>query len=95
MHLLEVHDLSVVLDQRRVVHDVSFSVDQGQSVAIIGPNGSGKTVLIKSLLGILPHDGEIRWRPGVRIGYVPQNADDADRPPLRRRSIVFCSHRVP
>ena len=41
-------------------------------MAVLGPNGSGKTVLFRALLGLVPFQGEIRWREGVRIGYVPQ-----------------------
>jgi len=57
---------------------LSFAVDAGDNVAIIGPNGAGKTVLLKALLGLLPFRGEIRWSPGVKLGYVPQKVA-ADR----------------
>ncbi|MBI2506655.1 MAG: metal ABC transporter ATP-binding protein [Candidatus Colwellbacteria bacterium] len=41
-------------------------------VAIIGPNGSGKTVLLKTFLGLIPYHGKISWRKDIRIGYLPQ-----------------------
>ena len=70
--ILEVKNLSVVLDGQEILKDISFTVERGQALAVIGPNGSGKTVLFRALLGLVPFQGEIRWREGVRIGYVPQ-----------------------
>jgi zinc transport system ATP-binding protein len=70
--ILEVKNLSVHFGDDTVLRDVSFSVEQGDTVAIIGPNGAGKTVLLKSLLGLIPHEGTVTWRAGVSIGYVPQ-----------------------
>ena len=42
-----------------VVHDVSFAVKAGETLAIVGPNGCGKTTLLKAIAGILPHRGEV------------------------------------
>lgn len=75
LHVLEVDGLCVSFGHRDVLRNLSFSVDQGTSLAIIGPNGSGKTVLFKALIGALPSRGRIRWAPGTRIGYVPQKLD--------------------
>ncbi|HEX9407077.1 MAG TPA: ATP-binding cassette domain-containing protein [Thermoanaerobaculia bacterium] len=71
MPIVEVRNLSVMLDRHPILHNVNFEIEEGESIAIIGPNGSGKTVLLKSMLGILPYDGVIHWRPGVTVGYVP------------------------
>ncbi len=70
--VLTVEGLAVTLDEVPVLRDVSFSVKQGEALAVIGPNGAGKTVLFRALLGLLAHTGSVRWRPGVKIGYVPQ-----------------------
>jgi zinc transport system ATP-binding protein len=72
---LEVTGLSVRFGATLVVHDLSFSVPQGTSLAVIGPNGSGKTVLFRALIGAIPFTGTIEWAPGVRLGYVPQKLD--------------------
>jgi zinc transport system ATP-binding protein len=74
-NVLEVEDLSIGFGKADVVRELSFSVEEGSSLAIIGPNGSGKTVLFKALVGSLRHRGRIRWAPGARIGYVPQKLD--------------------
>jgi zinc transport system ATP-binding protein len=72
---LEVERLSVRLGRHQILEDLSLVVPEGETLAIIGPNGSGKTVLFRALIGALPYTGEIRWQPGTRVGYVPQKLD--------------------
>lgn len=77
---VQVQDLVIAYGKRTVLHGAEFTVEQGAIVAIIGPNGSGKTSLVKVLLGIHPPAaGTVRIfgsEPGAversRIGYVPQ-----------------------
>jgi ABC-type cobalamin/Fe3+-siderophores transport system ATPase subunit len=59
--------------KRRVVADLSLVLSAGDHLAIVGPNGCGKTTILRALLGILrPLSGQV-WRdPQVRFGYVPQ-----------------------
>ncbi len=70
--LLEVERLSVTLEGTSVLRDVSLKLGAGEALAVIGPNGAGKTVLFRALLGLVEHSGTVRWREGVKIGYVPQ-----------------------
>ena len=88
MSIVEVRNLSVTLGGRRVVHDVNFAIEHGESVAVIGPNGSGKTVLLKAMLGILPYDGEVIWKKDVAVGYVPQKIDADRSVPLNARNLL-------
>jgi zinc transport system ATP-binding protein len=88
MIIVEVKNLSVTLDRRPIVHDINFVIEEGESVAIIGPNGSGKTVLLKAMLGILPHAGEVLWRSRTTIGYVPQKIDADRSVPLNLRNLL-------
>lgn len=60
---------------QRVLDDVTFAVPKREAVAVIGPNGSGKTVLFKALVGSIPIAGRVRWAAGTRLGYVPQKLD--------------------
>lgn len=73
--LIEVKNLTMNYDRRRVVENVSFTVDEGDYVCIVGENGTGKSTLMKGLLGLLPPEsGEIKLH-GLRrnqIGYLPQ-----------------------
>ncbi|MEO0416669.1 MAG: ATP-binding cassette domain-containing protein, partial [Verrucomicrobiota bacterium] len=51
MSVISCSDLSFRYGRARVLEDVSFSVEDGESLAIIGPNGGGKSTLLKLLLG--------------------------------------------
>lgn len=71
MSLIEVRDLSFAYDQQVVLEHVSFEVEAGDYVGIVGPNGGGKTTLLKILVGLLePTAGQVKIDSVV--GYVPQ-----------------------
>ena len=72
---VEVDRLGVRFGNVQPLRDVSFSLPPGATLAVIGPNGSGKTVLFRALIGALPHEGTVRWAAGTRFGYVPQKLD--------------------
>ena len=78
---LEVEELTITFGEATVFKGISFAVEEGSSLAIIGPNGCGKTVLFGALVGAIPHRGQIRWAANTRIGYVPQKLNiDRDLP---------------
>jgi ABC-type Mn2+/Zn2+ transport system ATPase subunit len=59
--------------KRPILSDVDFTVPEGDFLGVVGPNGSGKTTMLRALLGTLrPLAGEVRRAPGIRFGYVPQ-----------------------
>ena len=62
MSHLAARGLSVSLGRRGVLHDVSFSVAEGERVGLVGPNGAGKTTLLRAVAGLLPHDGALELR---------------------------------
>ena len=70
--ILKVKNLTVVLDNEKVIKDLSFQVTKGEILTIMGPNGAGKTVLLRTLLGFLPYQGQIAWKSNVKVGYLPQ-----------------------
>jgi zinc transport system ATP-binding protein len=80
--VLEVRDLSVNFDREEIFKDISFSVNEGDVLAIIGPNGAGKTVLFRTLMDLIPYDGKIKWRNDAKIGYVPQKLIEKAELPL-------------
>lgn len=71
--LLTVDNLSVTLDKHPIIRDISFSIHKGDVLAIVGPNGAGKSVLFKALLGLISHQGKVKWHANTKIGYVPQH----------------------
>lgn len=73
--IITVKNLDVSFNDVKVLEGLNFEVDRGATIAIIGPNGSGKTVLFRALIGGLPYKGEINWAPGSKIAYVPQRVD--------------------
>lgn len=73
--VLEVSNLSIHFGKTSIFRDLSFNVERGHALAILGPNASGKTVLFKALIRAIPFDGSVRWTAGTRIGYVPQKLD--------------------
>lgn len=71
--LIDVTDLSIRLGGKTILAHVDLKIDQGEIVTIVGPNGSGKTSLLRAILGATrSSQGSIRLKPGLRIGYVPQ-----------------------
>jgi zinc transport system ATP-binding protein len=71
--ILQVKNLSVLFNNEKIIDNISFNVKQKTFLTILGPNGSGKTVLLKTLLGIIPPtSGTITWDKDVKIGYLPQ-----------------------
>lgn len=60
-NILEVEKLNVSYGKKQVLHDVSFSMKEGETIGLVGESGSGKTTLAKAILGLLPvQNGSIR-----------------------------------
>lgn len=78
--VLHVSDLSVSYRGTAVLDRISFSLPAGRILSIVGPNGAGKTTLFRALMGFIPHSGTIRWKEGIRMGYVPQSLISSDFP---------------
>ncbi|HEV3015215.1 MAG TPA: ABC transporter ATP-binding protein, partial [Actinomycetota bacterium] len=83
MTAVELRGVSVALDGRPVLRNLSLHVPGGSRLGLIGPNGSGKTTLLRAVAGLIPYQGEIRVgdTPGSglsrrqlarRIAMVPQ-----------------------
>ena len=92
--ILSVKDVGVVLDGMSIVEAISFELAAGDNLAIIGPNGSGKTVLLRALLGMVRHSGAVAWAPGVKVGYVPQKIEADRNLPLSIDDLLRAKARV-
>src|ERR1044071_635480 len=59
--------------RHEVLRDISFRIPEGDFLGLVGPNGSGKTTILRALLGTHgPLAGTVTTDPGLRSGYVPQ-----------------------
>ena len=73
MSLIQVEDLSVRYGARTALSRVSLRVEPSEIVTIVGPNGSGKTSLLRAIIGaIKPLQGRVVQASSLKIGYVPQ-----------------------
>lgn len=74
MNLIKTRSLTIVLNGHTVLENVDFSIDLGEIVTVVGPNGSGKTSLLRAIIGALkPRSGTVSQAPDLTIGYVPQS----------------------
>lgn len=90
-HVLTVTEAAVGYPGKLLAEDITFILKRGEALGIIGPNGSGKTTFLKTVLGKLPQlAGEIRWGTNVQVGYYAQQLDDLDE----RNEIIMELRRV-
>ncbi len=81
---------------RAILSGVDLSVDPGEILTIIGPNGGGKTTLLKVALGLVaPDEGRVSVRPGLRFGYVPQRIALDPTLPMNVRRLMTLTCRYP
>ncbi|RJP44340.1 metal ABC transporter ATP-binding protein [Candidatus Parcubacteria bacterium] len=91
---LELKNVTVVLEGETLLQNLSFALEGGESLAVIGPNGSGKTVFLKTVLGALPHTGEVLLAPATRIGYVAQKIGVDKHLPLTFENLLAAKAEV-
>lgn len=93
--MIELRDVSVCRSGRTVLSHIDLSIDEGDFVAITGPNGGGKTTLLRVILKLLkPASGSVIYRRGckpvgtLKIGYLPQKNLIDSRFPITVREVV-------
>ncbi len=94
--IIEINDLNFSYDGELVLEDVNLRLQHKDFVAMIGPNGGGKTTLLKLILGLLTPDkgtvrvnGESAQDASPCIGYVPQNVDLNRNFPISALDVVL------
>jgi len=74
--VLEVININKSYDEK-VLQNFSFKVEKGEKIALIGPNGVGKTTLLNIIMGEIKADsGEVKWGATIESSYFPQNTTD-------------------
>jgi len=90
-HVLMVSEAAIGYPDKLLARDISFILRRGECLGIIGPNGSGKTTFLKTILKKIPAlAGEIRWGTKVQIGYYAQQLEGLDD----RNEIIMELRRV-
>ncbi len=76
MNLLTVEGISKSFGDKKIFDDITFGIDEGDRIGLIGINGTGKSTLLKIVAGNESADsGQIVKKNGLRIGYLPQTPD--------------------
>src|SRR2546425_4922496 len=78
-HVMTVTEATIGYPEKMLAMDISLILRRGECLGVIGPNGSGKTTFVRTVLGkIASLAGEIRWGSKVEIGYYAQQLEDLD-----------------
>jgi len=99
MSVIDIKNLSFAYEKDLILEDINLTVDEKDFLAIIGPNGGGKSTLLKLILGMLkPNKGSIQVLGQTAsknlsyIGYVPQNTNVNTDFPIKVIEVVLMGH---
>ena len=93
--LVSLHDVSVEYQSTKAIERASLDIYDDDFVGIIGPNGGGKTTLVKAILGNVSYSGKVEYAPELfvgrdrLIGYLPQHSDFDRNFPISIREVVM------
>ncbi|MCV2402829.1 ATP-binding cassette domain-containing protein [Marinomonas sp. C2222] len=84
MSLLSLEQISIAFGHNPLLSKISFAAEAGERVAIIGRNGTGKSTLLKVILGeLVPDEGVVRLEGGMKLAQLPQELPDANEKTVR------------
>lgn len=79
MQILNVDNLTIDFGFNKLFNNVSFSLNEGESISIVGPNGCGKSTLLKIIAGIIkPDKGQVSIKKGAKLAYLDQTGASID-----------------
>ncbi|MBQ3536773.1 MAG: ABC transporter ATP-binding protein [Alistipes sp.] len=93
--IITLRNVGVNYEQSIALEDVNLDIFEDDFIGIIGPNGGGKTSLVKAIMGVVPHSGEIEFAPALqrkshlKIGYMPQVSQFDTRFPISIEEVVL------
>lgn len=95
MSLISVKGLRIAYGAQVVLQNVGLTLEPSEIVTIVGPNGSGKTSLLRAIIGATqPAAGQITRAPGLKIGYVPQRLHIDQTLPMTVERFMRLTDRV-
>ncbi len=74
--IMKADDVAKSFGDKKVLNEVSFTIDRGNKIAFVGQNGQGKSTLAKIIIGELEHKGKLELGHNVEIGYFAQDQAD-------------------
>ncbi len=100
--IVDITDLCFSYSGKEVLHGIDMVVEEGDFIAVVGPNGGGKTTLLKLVIGLLkPTRGTVRLtgrragKQALEIGYVPQQIDHNLSFPATALDVVIMGKHLP
>ena len=93
--LIKISSLDVKYGYKTVLKNMNLTLDAGEIVTIVGPNGSGKTSLLKAIIGaVQPADGKIAIKSKLKIGYIPQRLNFDTTLPITVERFMTLTEKV-
>ncbi len=93
--LISLNSVTLGYDEKIVLRDIDLTVKRGEIITIVGPNGSGKTSMMRALIGALvPTTGSIVRSRALRLGYVPQKLNIDHSFPITLRRFLSVPKRI-
>ncbi|MDG7057212.1 MAG: metal ABC transporter ATP-binding protein [Wolbachia endosymbiont of Penenirmus auritus] len=81
--VLKIENLALAYDNKKVLDGINISIERGDVVTILGPNGGGKTSLVKAVAGINKnYTGSVMFADDIKISYMPQNFSISNLMPI-------------
>lgn len=100
LSLLSFHHVGIRFGDQEIIRDFSADIAEGEFIGIFGPNGVGKSTLMRALLGLCPISsgsillfGEAPGKGNRAIGYLPQSQPHLENTSLTARALVTAVHR--
>lgn len=87
--LIRLNNVGMRFDNRDILSDINLAVNEGDFIAVTGPNGGGKTTLLRIILKLQkPSVGSVDYNRNLRIGYLPQKNMIDSKFPITVRELV-------